>query len=89
MLAPQKNLYLVGNYYAAQGGGTPFKDPNLLYTKQTNLWFNGDNLSGGKLKGSSLAVSIAAGKALKNCYAEILERNSVDSCLKKLSMSLK
>lgn len=84
-LAPQVNLYLIGDY---NDGRETFYDQSLLYQNVIDYYFP---VGKGSFKGTSRAVAEAFGIALRSCYKakELSPPHAMRLCLLKKSKNLR
>ncbi len=85
LLAPMKNLLIIGDYFESKGNFAPLYDQSLLYQNQISYYFPSGE---GPLKGTSRAVAVAAGLAVNLCYDFLKSQQGLNNCLKKKSKIL-
>lgn len=88
MLAPQKNLFLIGDYQQDSKNASVFYDQALKYQEKIDYYFPSKGVSP-NVFGTSSAVAEALGKAFRICTTQMKNVEYLRACLKKNQKILK
>ena len=83
VMAPRKNIFVIGSYITSQVSGKAIYDNSLINNDKIDLYFDGGSVHS-SLRGSSRAVSIALARSINKCQL----KHELRKCLKSNRVSV-